>query len=140
MDMGKYCKRKRYIFNTADARFCYDPDLNIKGYDGFYLGDNFIELQIYNKDLVDNINFYTHEFSEMAILGAIRKCTRKWRGTVKFKHFAPTDISHLLSPYAYPNKRCLYPDMVSFRKVYLKLINNLTKEELNKRKDMGFDW
>ena len=138
--MGKYFKPKHYVFNTADTRFTYSLGLDKDGYDGFYLGDGFIELQIYGKDLVDNINFYTHEFSEMAILGEIRKCTRKWRGTIKFKHFAPTDMSHLLSLYAYPNKRCLFPDTVSFRKVYKSVCHKLTKEELETRQRMGFDW
>ena len=138
--MGKYCKPKRYVFNTADTRFTYVPDESNNGYDGFYLGDGFIELFIYNKKLIEDENFYTHEFSEMAILGSIRKCTKKWRGTIKLKHFAPTDMSHLISPYAYPNKRCLFPDMVSFRKVYKSVCSKLTVEELEIRKRMGFDW
>lgn len=138
--MGKYCKPKHYVFNTADTRFTYSLGLDKDGYDGFYLGDGFIELFIYNKNLVEDENFYTHEFSEIAILGAIRQCTRKWLGTVKFKHFASTDMSHLLSPHAYPNKRCLFPDMVSFRKVYKSVCSKLTKEELEIRKRMGFDW
>lgn len=137
--MVKYYKKKKYVFNTADSRFFYDFKLNEYGHDGFYLGDGFIELSVYNKNLVDNINFYTHEFSEIAILGVIRKCTRKWRGTVKFKYFAPTDISHLLSPFGYPNKRTLHPD-VTIRKVYISMCSKLSKEEFEIRKRMGFDW
>ena len=135
----KYIKPNHYVFNTADSRFFYDLGLDEYGHDGFYLGDGFIELSVYSKKLIDDEKFYTHEFSEMAIMGAIRKCTRKWHGTVKFKHFAPTSIAHILSPFGYPNKRTLYPD-VTIRKPYISLRSKLSKEELEIRKKLGFDW
>ncbi len=137
--MGKYCKPKRYVFNTADARFFYGLGIDEYGHDGFYLGDGYIELSVYNKNLVDNEKFYVHEFSEMAILGAIRKCTRKWHGTVKYKGFAATNVAHLVAPYGHPNKRTLHPD-VNPRKLYISVCSKLSTEELKIRKQMGFDW
>lgn len=137
--MGKYCKPKRYVFKTADSRFFYGLGLTEYGHDGFYLGDGFLELSVYNKNLVENERFYAHEFSEIAIMGAIKKCTKKWNKTIKFKGFAPTYMGHFIAPYGHPNKRTLHPD-VSIRKVYKELVYKLSKEELKIRKEIGIDW
>jgi len=136
--MGKYCRIKHYNFNTADTKitFCKDEE----GCDCFYLGNGYSELLIFNGNMVENDHLYAHEFSELAILGAIRKCTKKWHGqNVKFKYFAKTSVAHLINCYSIPNKRCLCPDK-EMHKVYKQVCYKLSKEELKVRQEVGIDW
>lgn len=126
--MGLF-KPKKYNFHTANARFEYDEEFAvIVGSGGFEFCDGYSILHVCRPEFVDNFNFYTHEFSEMALLGAIRKCTRKWRRTVQFKGFSKVDPSHLISPCGYPNKCTMFPDP-TIRKVYKGLMYRLTPEE-----------
>jgi hypothetical protein len=85
---------------------------------------------------VDDINFYVHELSEIALLSAMRRCTRRWRTGIKFKNFKFTDLSHLLAPYGYPNKQTLFPDP-TIKTAYKKFLRTLSKEERRIRSEMG---
>ena len=136
--MGKYCKSKKYNFQTADTKITfYDGE---EGYDCFYLGNGYSELLIFNKSMLENEHLYAHEFSELALLGAIRKCTRKWHGqNIKFKYFTKTSVAHLICCFGIPNKRTLCPDK-EFKKQYKNLIRKLSKEEFEIRKNLGIGW
>jgi len=127
--MSKYFKPKKYNFKTADTQFDFDEDLAyILGTGGFEFCDGYSVLHVTREKYSDNINFYVHEFSEIAILGAIRKCTRRWRKMVKYEGFSKADVSHLISPFAYPNKCCIFPDQ-TIVKPFKRLLYNLTQEE-----------
>ncbi len=135
--MGKYCKPKHYNFNTADTKLTFSSS---EGFDCFYLGDGFSELLIFNEQMVENEHLYAHEFSELATLGAIRRCTRHWHGqNVKFKYFARTSVAHIITCYGLPNKRTLYPEK-EFKKQYRDLLRKFKPEELEIRKNVGIDW
>jgi len=137
MEMGKYCKPKHYNFNTADTKLTFSSS---EGFDCFYLGDGFSELLIFNEQMVENEHLYAHEFSELATLGAIRRCTRHWHGqNVKFKYFARTSVAHIITCYGLPNKRTLYPEK-EFKKQYRDLLRKFKPEELEIRKNVGIDW
>jgi hypothetical protein len=134
--MGKYCRDKKYNFNSADMRFKFDESYAC---DGFYLGDGYSELTICTKKFLEDEHFYTHEFSEMSLFSAIRKCTHSWSKYVKFKYFESTRVAHLIAPYAEPNKLCLFPD-VNCRKAYKVVLHKLTVKELEIRRLMGENW
>jgi len=133
--MGLF-KGKQYNFDTSEVEFKYDPDEEGSGY---FLENGISMLRITEPEYVESFEFYTHEFTEMTLLAAIRKCTRKWLWFVKLKGFKSTRVAHLISPYGFPNKLTMFPD-TTIRKVYKRLLRSLTKEELTKRKEMGDGW
>ena len=133
-------KAKKYNFNTADAQFEFDESFyEIVGNGGFEFCDGYSILHVTKEKYIDDINFYVHEFSEMALLAAIRKCTYKYRKSVTFKHFASTDMAHFIALYGYPNKRTLCPDS-TIRKPYIALLRSLSKEEMDIRMKVGMNW
>ena len=134
--MGKYIKDKKYNFDTSDIDVvCKD------GFDGVYFGDGYCTLMI-TKENLESIELYTHEFTELALMTAVRKCTRKWYDAIKFKHFTATRVAHLISPYGFPNKRTLFPDLSTSkcRKVYKQVCRKLTIQELETRRMIGENW
>ncbi len=127
---------KRYNFDTSEIEFRFDPDEECSGY---ALENDQSILRITEPEYVESFEFYTHEFTEITLLAALRKCTRKWMAFVKLKPFAPTRVAHLVSPYGYPNKLTMFPD-ATIRKVYKSLLHSLSKDELAKRIEMGDGW
>lgn len=114
-------KPKKYNFHTADTHFDFDENLlNFLGSGGFEFCDGYSVLHIANPDMLENINFYTHEFSEITTVGVIRKCTKRWRSMPTYKGFTYADVAHLITPYAYPNKCCIFPDQ-TFKKAFKSL-------------------
>jgi len=129
-------RTKRYNFDTTDIEFRFDP--NEEG-SGYVLENDVSLLRITEPEYVESFNFYTHEFTEITLLEAIRKCTRKWMWFVKLKPFKASRVAHLVSPYGYPNKLTMFPD-TTIRKVYRRLLKSLSPEELETRRKMGEGW
>lgn len=137
IQLGKYCRCKRYNFNTADMQYLYEKGNKLES--GFTLEEGYCQMTITDEEFIDDIGFYTHEFSELSLIKLIRKCTTKYQKCFRFKYFAPTDMPHLISPCGYLNKRTLCPDS-DIRKPYKKLLKRLTQDELKVRRDIGIGW
>ena len=132
----KLFKTKTYNFDTSEIEFSFDPDEEGSGY---ALENNVSVLRITEPEYVESFLFYTHEFTEIAMLKALRKCTRKWMFFAKFQHFEASRVAHLVSPHGYPNRLTLFPD-AEIRKAYKQLLHSLSKEQLAKRIEMGDGW
>jgi hypothetical protein len=121
-------------------KFIFDDKGDFNGFVKY--ADNDSTLIISDYRFVESIEFYTHEFTEVALMGALRNYTRAWRKFCKFKCLeqkVSTRMAHLVSPYGHPNSLTLFPDH-NPRKVYKSLYNRLSPEALKKRKEMGDNW
>jgi hypothetical protein len=127
-------KQKNYVFDTSECKF----KLTSEDY-GFVELDWGSTIIYASEHECEQVEFYVHELTEVSLLKLLRECTRKWRFFVKIKHFGSTRVAHLVSPFAYPNKLCFFPDTVNYRKVYKQLLRRLKPEELEIRKKMG-EW
>jgi hypothetical protein len=133
----KLFKPKRYNFDTTEVEFLIDMD--ISDYDGgICFNDGFTTITA-SKFEAETLEFYIHELTEMSLFPLLRKMSRKWKHYVKFKNFDSAHVAHLLSRFAYPNKRCLFPD-TNPRNVYKLLLRSLSKGELEIRIKMGENW
>ena len=129
-------KPKKYNFDTTDLDIIYNPSGEESGYT---LEEGHSCLFITESEYIESFEFYVHEFTEIALLSAIKRCTRKWMWYVRFKGFKASRVAHLVSPFGFPNRLTLFPDP-TIRKAYKSLCLSLTKDELEIRKIMGDGW
>ena len=103
--VNRNSQKKNY--DVSDYVFFSDESVGEK--------DSYIHLSsrvfVVSPKQINNLGFWVHEFSELTIIGILRRMKKLQYKAVKYKGFKSTTIVHLIVPFGLNNGRSLDPQL-----------------------------